>query len=87
VEEVEEVEEYGKGERGRQKQRWQEQAQEEGTEGMGEEYDEVEALTHQMEEESRQIQEINRIKMRITDLELDDEELLLLLQTLHEMQI
>ncbi len=87
MEEVEEVEEYGKGERGRQKQRWQEQAQEEGTEGMGEEYDEVEALTHQMEEESRQIQEINRIKMRITDLELDDEELLLLLQTLHEMQI
>ncbi|CAK9251532.1 unnamed protein product, partial [Sphagnum jensenii] len=40
-----------------------------------------------MEEESRQIQEINRIKMRITDLELDDEELLLLLQTLQEMQI
>ncbi|CAK9855776.1 unnamed protein product, partial [Sphagnum jensenii] len=56
-------------------------------EGMGEEYDEVEALTDQMEEESRQIQEINRIKMRITDLELDDEELLLLLQTLQEMQI
>ncbi|CAK9191040.1 unnamed protein product [Sphagnum troendelagicum] len=65
----------------------EEQAQEEGTEGMGEEYDEVEALTDQMEEESRQIQEINRIKMRITDLELDDEELLLLLQTLQEMQI
>jgi len=86
-EEEAEAEEYGKGERGRQEQRRQEQAQEEGTEGMGEEYDEVEALTDQMEEESRQIQEINRIKMRITDLELDDEELLLLLQTLQEMQI
>jgi hypothetical protein len=73
--------------------REQELEEEEEIEGIGEEeYDEAEALTDQMEEESRQILEINRIKKRITDMALDDDEeeeeqLLGLLRTLQDMQI
>ncbi|CAM6026536.1 unnamed protein product [Sphagnum balticum] len=80
----EEVEEHVEGQRNGEEQ---EQESDEGIEGMDEEYDEAEALTDQMEEEDRQIQEINQIKIKITDLVLDDEELLELLCKLQKMQI
>jgi hypothetical protein len=83
----EEVEEHVEGQRNGEEQGGQERESDEGIEGMDEEYDEAEALTDQMEEEDRQIQEINQIKMKITDLVLDDEELLELLCKLQKMQI
>jgi hypothetical protein len=85
--EPEEVEEHVEGQRNGEEQGGQEQESDEGIEGMDEEYDEAEALTDQMEEEDRQIQEINQIKTNITDLVLDDEELLELLCKLQKMQI
>ncbi|KAH8961747.1 hypothetical protein BDL97_05G064300 [Sphagnum fallax] len=85
--EPEEVEEHVEGQRNGEEQGGQEHESDEGIEGMDEEYDEAEALTDQMEEEDRQIQEINQIKMKITDLVLDDEELLELLCKLQKMQI